>query len=491
MFEKITPEKAGVRSSSVKRLLRYLEKNGIVMHSLLLMKGEALFGEYYWKPFDADFCHRMYSQTKSYVSIAIGLLEEDGKLELDAPIASYFPEKTDRKLPEYLEKQTVRDMLTMCTACHSPYWFSTSDPDRTHEYLTSSTVIRPSGTIWEYDSPGSQVLSSLVEKLSGKTLFDYLYDKIFCHLGTFSTASILKTRNGDSWGDSALLCTPRDMISFARFVMNYGDWHGKRLMNENYLRLATTKQADNHRSPFGKHSEQGYGYQIWCTKNGFAFNGMGGQFTICVPELDTIFVCTGDNQGYDGFASLVFAAFDEFIVSEMSTSPLPENENDYKELCEYASTLTLAVADGKRSSEFEKELNGKLFICNQNKAGFERFSFSFDGNGKGVLRYVNAQGEKELHFGMTENVFTKFPQLGYSDDRGGVVTDNGFTYDCAVSAGWLEEKKLLVRVQVIDRYFGNLGMMFAFKENEATVLMVKTAENFFNEYQGEFTARAE
>jgi CubicO group peptidase (beta-lactamase class C family) len=37
----------------------------------------------------------MYSQTKSYVSIAIGLLEEEGKLNLDDTVASYFPEKID------------------------------------------------------------------------------------------------------------------------------------------------------------------------------------------------------------------------------------------------------------------------------------------------------------------------------------------------------------------------------------------------------------
>ena len=93
MFEKITPEQAGVSSAKIERMINFLERNGYVFHSLLLMKGDKLFGEYYWKPFDKDFCHRMYSQTKSYVGIAIGLLVDDGKLDLDAKIASFFPEK--------------------------------------------------------------------------------------------------------------------------------------------------------------------------------------------------------------------------------------------------------------------------------------------------------------------------------------------------------------------------------------------------------------
>jgi hypothetical protein len=58
-----------------------------------MMKGGKLFAEYYWAPFNKDYCHRMYSQTKSYTSVAIGLLEEEGKLNLDDPIAKYFPEK--------------------------------------------------------------------------------------------------------------------------------------------------------------------------------------------------------------------------------------------------------------------------------------------------------------------------------------------------------------------------------------------------------------
>lgn len=35
----------------------------------------------------------MYSQTKSYVSIAIGLLPDEGKLKITDIIADYFPEK--------------------------------------------------------------------------------------------------------------------------------------------------------------------------------------------------------------------------------------------------------------------------------------------------------------------------------------------------------------------------------------------------------------
>ena len=217
MFKKITPESAGISSESVAAFIRKLEKMGAATHSLLFMKGDDVFAEAYWNPFHCDFCHRQYSQTKSFVGIAIGLLEEEGKLSLDDKIVGYFPEKIDGELPQYIREQTIYEMLTMKTVGRSSSWFVSGDPDRTHQYLNEKRVLHPSGTLWAYDSPSTQVLCSLVEKLAGKSLLEYLKEKLFDEMGVFQTASVLKTPNGDSWGDSAMICTLRDMAAFGRF----------------------------------------------------------------------------------------------------------------------------------------------------------------------------------------------------------------------------------------------------------------------------------
>jgi hypothetical protein len=79
LFPSIAPEQAGVSAKSLRSYLKFLQRGGVNMHSLLLMRGDNILAEYYWAPFTKDFCHRMYSQTKSYVAIAVGLLEEDGR----------------------------------------------------------------------------------------------------------------------------------------------------------------------------------------------------------------------------------------------------------------------------------------------------------------------------------------------------------------------------------------------------------------------------
>ena len=488
MFERITPEEAGISSDRVREYLAALRRHDARMHSVLMMKGDKLFAEYYWAPFDKDFCHRMYSSTKSYVGVAIGLLEEEGKLSINDPIIKYFPEKLDTPLPEWLKKQTIRDMLTMSTVGGHKSWFANPDTDRTHLYFNGRERQRPSYTLWEYDSAGSQVLSSLVEKLSGMTLLDYLKEKVLNHLGTFKTAEILKTKNGDSWGDSALLCTSRDMMSFARFVMNYGVWEGKRLMNEEYLRTATSAVVANRVSAHRSVWNYGYGYQIWRCEHGFAFVGMGSQLTICVPEKDIIFVCTGDTQGNPRASNYIFNAFFDCIIDFAKDAPLPEDAEAEAALAEVTSDLKLFAPEGMADSPFRAELDGAVYECEDNPMGITEFSFSFKGAEGGVLRYKNAQGEKELPFGVNCNEFGKFPQLGYSDGVGVLRTENGFMYKDAVGMAWLEEKKILINVQIIDRYFGNVAMFFGFKGDDCYVRMAKTAEDFLDEYQGRLVA---
>ena len=96
---------------------------------------------------------------------------------------------------------------------------------------------------------------------------------------------------------------------------------------------------------------------------------------------------------------------------------------------------------------------------------------------------------KEIKFGINKNEFGKFPQLGYSNEFGGERTTDGFMYDCAASGAWVEEKKFMLRVQVIDKYFGQLSITFSFKDNKAAVLLEKTAEDFFDEYKGIISAK--
>ncbi len=485
MFENVTPESVGISSKYVKEFILRLEKRKMHMHSVVLCRGTKVFGEFYWSPFDKDFLHRMYSETKSYVSVAIGLLLDEGKLSLDDKIVDYFPEKIDTPLSESLKNQTIEQMLKMSTVGTGESWFSSDCRDRCKLYFNRDGEVRYPGTVWEYDSQGSQVLCCLVEKLSGKTLFDYLNEKVFCHLNTFKTATILKTPTGESWGDSALLCTSRDMLSFARFVLNYGEWNGKRLVSEEYLKTATSKLIDNQETAFNDVVGHGYGYQIWRTeKNGFAFVGMGDQLTICLPDYDLIFVCTADNQGCGFSREIIMSSFFDIIVENMQNAPICEDKEAYKDLQNATQGLSLFRVKGQNGSPLQDKANGAKYVFTENELGLKELTFHFNKSG-GELHYVNANGEMVLPFKFNENYFGKFPELGYSGDVGGVRTTDGSKYDMACSGAWLCDNKIMLFAQIIDRYFGNVSMCFGFNDDHITVTFYKTAEDFLWNYNGQ------
>ena len=74
-----TPESVGVSSEKIEQFIKRLEDKQLATHSLILARGNQIFFEHYWEPFHREFQHRMYSVSKSFVSLAIGFLEQDGK----------------------------------------------------------------------------------------------------------------------------------------------------------------------------------------------------------------------------------------------------------------------------------------------------------------------------------------------------------------------------------------------------------------------------
>lgn len=489
-----SPEECGISSANIEKFIKAIEDRRLYTHNVLIAKGDSIIFEKYWKPFDENFLHRQYSVTKSIVALAVGFAEQDGLVELDAPIYRYFPEEAALSKSELIANQTVREMLTMRTALVPQSWFKGVKDDRVKFYFENTTVSnkRPAGTIFRYDSSGSFILCALVERVSGKSFMDYMREKCFDKIGVSPEATCLTCPGGHSWGDSAMLCTARDLLKMARFTMNLGRWGGEQLLNENYVKTAISKLTDNNDEFVYEFNTLGYGYQIWRTyDDSFFFNGMGGQLAVCVPHKDLILIYNGDNQGQpNNFASKknVIDSFFDLIVRAEHNITCPKKKQ--ASLAEYTKDLKLITVAGETESEFSKKINGKTFVLDKNNMGIKWLRFSFSSE-RSKMEYENATGEKTLYFGMGKNVFEKFPEEGYSDLVGGKYAPGNF-YDAATSGAWIESQKLGICVQVIDKYFGRLNMQFGFKdENTLGIYMIPVAENFFGEYSGYAAGYAE
>jgi len=65
----------------------------------------------------------------------------------------------------------------------------------------------------------------------------------------------------------------------------------------------------------------------------------------------------------------------------------------------------------------------------------------------------------------------------------------GYDLEYAASAAWRMEDYLLIKIQIIDSAVGNLYIGLSFKDSYLTVMMRKTVEDLFNEYDGIFSGR--
>ncbi len=490
MFIKATPESVGISSKQILKYLKMINFHELSSHSVLIARGDKIICEAYWKPFDKDTRHRMYSQTKSYVGLAVRLLAHDGKISLDDKIISYFPDKLPDEIHPYLAELSIRNMLMMRT-CFDDYgvnWFTAKTDDRVKLYFSQKPSVYP-GTQFDYDSFGSFVLGALVERLTGKTFLEYLNEKCLKEIGFSGTAYCLKCPGGYAWGDSALICTPRDMLLYGRFIGCRGKMNGKQIIPAEIIDEAFADETDNSSCGFRTFQSCGYASQFWrFYGNSVGFDGMHDQFTVYDPDTDITFTCTSGNyRSHDSGQLIMSYLFSEIIGT--AGDALEENPNDYKELQNYIESLSLVSASGNKTSASESEIDGKTFIAEENKEGITRFSFNFSEK-ECKFNYHNEQGDKTLILGRCENIFQQFPQTGYSGEIGGTDCEN-HTYKCAGSFAWKTENQLYIKVQIIDEYIGNLYICFSFRDGKGRMKMVGDAENFLREYNGSINAEIE
>ena len=153
------PEAAGISASCIIDALREIDIREVSMHSFLLCKDDCLVAEGYYAPVKKNDLHRMFSVTKSFTSIAIGLLQEEGRLSLDDSIVKFFPEYVPNasEAHPWLLATTIRDMLSM-RSCHASTTYDkfSSKTDWVKSFFTVAPTHKP-GTVFHYDTSSSHL----------------------------------------------------------------------------------------------------------------------------------------------------------------------------------------------------------------------------------------------------------------------------------------------------------------------------------------------
>lgn len=486
-FKKATPESQGIPSQHILQFLDELEKKHIPMHSFLLLKEDQLLAEGYYSPYKKETLHRMFSISKSFTAIAVGILASEGKLSLSDPIVNYFPDKVPDNLHPWIAELTIKNMLLMRT-CHASTTYKGCTSDWVESFFTTPPTHR-SGTIFHYDTSSSHVLCALVERLSGMKMLDFLKDRL-SELDFSRDSYMLTDPEGFSLGGSGLVATSMDILKFGYLLLKEGNINGKQLVPAAFIKEATSCLTETAATAPVPSESCGYGYMIWQNeKGGYVLYGMGGQLVVIFPEEQLILVTTADTQGISGGNQIIYDTFYNNIYEPLrckrDSAFSSEKASILQKRLENLSLSPLSCyVDQKKWKVFSpimERIHHKTFQITapslgaadtgKNVSVFNDFTFIFDKNEEGALRFTTKDKSYHLSFGfgkLTEGIFPIY-DLKY-----------------ASSGVWLDEHTLYLRFHIIDEYTGSVHMQFFFGDNDLTIYMKKNEESCFEEFKGHF-----
>lgn len=221
---------------------------------LLILKDGNIALENYELGIGPDTRWASCSIAKSVTSVLVGAALEDRAIRsLDDPASSYLRELSDG----CYEGVTIRHLITMTSAVRWREAYTdpqserrkllecqlTRTPGAVLRHMRSLTRVGEPGTIWNYNTGDSYVLGAVLEAATGKSLADYLSEKIWSRAGMERDARWgLESPEGMVLAGSGLYATLRDYGRFGQLVADGGRVGGARIVPEAWIEKSGTPQ---------------------------------------------------------------------------------------------------------------------------------------------------------------------------------------------------------------------------------------------------------
>ena len=336
------PEEVGMSAERLERLSATLEqyvKDGRMSGNVALIarKGKVIYHKAFGasdieagKKMTNDAIFRIASQTKAIVSVAAMILQEEGKLLIADPIGKYLPEWKETTVAKIRDDGgydvvkanrsiTIRDLLTHTAGIgygHGPAKKEWEEAGIQNWYFAdrnepiAETVARMAKLPMDAQ-PGEQfvygyntdILGVIVEKASGKSLDEFIKERILDPIGMVDTHFYLpknKTerlatsymayegkpleRSPDPGlgigqghyikgprksfsGGAGLLSTAMDYAKFLQMMLNGGTFNGNRILSPKTVELMIADHVDVRGIPYGSRKGSGFGLGFSITKN--------------------------------------------------------------------------------------------------------------------------------------------------------------------------------------------------------------------------------
>lgn len=175
------------------------------------------------------------SVTKSIVNLAVGKLVTDGLLSsVDENVGTFYPEWKQGRKKNITIKHIMNHMSGLQNEPRTDIEIYPS-PDFIQLALCAELTSDP-GTQFAYNNKATNLLAGIVEKISKQKLDVFMFHKIFAPLG-IEEFEWHKDSVGNPLGMAGLALFPEDLAKLGQFVLNRGEWKGRRIINTSWFDL--------------------------------------------------------------------------------------------------------------------------------------------------------------------------------------------------------------------------------------------------------------
>lgn len=452
-----TPEAEGIPSKAVFTLfdsLTSLPKTEI--HSVMVLRHGKVIGEIYPSPIKAEYMHTMYSASKTFVGVAVGLAIHDNRLRLNDRVALFFPEYLPQNVSSNLAEMSVRDLLTMTSGVDPDWNMRNITPDWIKTYL-GKPVNKP-GIDFKYDSMCTYLLSAIVQKATGMKVLDYLKEKIFDDM-RITEVEWEESPEGYNTGGWGLHIQPESLAKFGLLLSNNGNWNGKQLVPAKWVKAMTSSQQKTYACD--------YCYQTWRAEypGSFRADGALGQYILMVPEKDVVVVITECTM-IDGIRqrNLVW----DTLMPAITDKTLSAGK-DLKTLRKKEATYTLSTPKGASSSRLCKAVFGKNITLQSNRLNWS--SINFQTKGKQLEAVITMTDGKSFTLPCGHGSWlttTTSIEPPYSISPVGKFTGIKPLFYVAGSYAWKSQNALALRIQYAN-WVTAIDAIIEFAGNDVTI----------------------
>ena len=281
---------------ATKKLIKLHKSQGTVAY--VIIKNDSLIYEAYYDNYSENSKSNSFSMAKSYVCGLLGKAIMEGYIEnLEQPVSDFFP-----KYSVGLSSQvTVGDLASMASGSswkENYYWpinitAKAYYGKELEETIFGVSTVRTPGQSFEYSSGDTQLLAMVIEKATGKKLYNYLSESLWIPLESENDAlwQVDSEANDLVKAYCCIASNAKDFARLGKLYKDFGRWKGTQILDSAFVAKSI--------KPRFKDSPQ-YGYGFWLkvqnNKSFFMMEGHLGQCVVVSPSDNLIVVRLGHGK---------------------------------------------------------------------------------------------------------------------------------------------------------------------------------------------------